>query len=355
MKKNIHKIMSGAAGAAMLLNGCAVQMAPSLTPEAPQTADAAPAVSADGEDTAFPEAQVGEAVEYKAVPHVEGSFAFNQDEVSPADDVFNLFGTVMTGLCAKPAYALEGTSTHYVNVGGHIKKAFTVDLQKMQEEENVGEKLLVCGCASSAAVAQARVKGVPMADILEMAGNLDDVNTVTVRGADGYGLPLPLSYVLEKEAMIVYQVNGQELPTGTQLWIPETVAKYFIRNVAEIELTNEAELPEVQQREDSLRAQVSILNHADGCIFTLGEEITFTGYADDCGDAITAIEFSMDGGRTWTTCETQGATAERWVSWSFGYVPEEAGTYKLEARATTASGNVSPLAASLIFEVTEAE
>lgn len=353
MKKNIHKIMSGAAGAAMLLNGCALQMAPAVASEAPQTSDTAPAAETGTETSVFPEATIQEAIEYKAVPHVEGNFAFNQDEITPADDVFNLFGTVMTGLCAKPAFALEGPSTHYVNVGGSIKKAYTADLQKMQEEDHVDEKLLVCGCASSAAVAQARVKGVPIADILALADGLDHVNTITVRGADGYGLPLPLSYVLAKEAMIVYQINGQDVPSGTQLWIPETVAKYFIRSVVEIELTQEEDIPAVEQREDSLRAEVSILNHADDCVFTLGEEISFIGYADDCGDAITAIEFSMDGGQTWTACQTAGATAERWLNWSFGYIPEEAGVYKLEARAVTASGNVSPLAASLVFEVTE--
>lgn len=95
-----------------------------------------------------------------------------------------------------------------------------------------------------------------------------------------------------------------------QLFMPATVAKYFTRQVAEIELTAEETAAEVQQMPDALRAKVGIVNRVDGA-FSVGDRIVFEGCADDCGKAIQAVEFSMDGGATWTTCETTGATAAR--------------------------------------------
>ena len=60
---------------------------------------------------------------------------------------------------------------------------------------------------------------------------------------------------------------------------------------------------------------------------------------------------SLDGGKTWTTCETAGATPDKWVYWNFTYTAAQPGAYKLDARALTANGTVSPLASSIVFEV----
>ena len=93
------------------------------------------------------------------------------------------------------------------------------------------------------------------------------------------------------------------------------------------------------------------MNYADGCVFKAGDEITFEGVADDMGSPITAVEFSFDNGATWTSCATEGATADKWVNWQFTTSFEEAGDYRMTVRAKTADGEVSPLAATLVFEV----
>ena len=123
------------------------------------------------------------------------------------------------------------------------------------------------------------------------------------------------------------------------------------RDVVDIELTAEAEIPEIEQREEALRAEVAIMNHVEND-FYVGDEIAFEGYADDCGDPIVAVEFSLDGGETWTSYETE-AVAEKWVYWNFVYKAETPGEYKLSVRAVTESGKVSPLAANVVFEVSE--
>lgn len=379
MKKNIKKqVLSGMAGTMMMLSGCAVQPQEALSEETQAIEEAktqAAQAQADEEQNSslvkeedgslslngyrLEEIAGREQRDYVTVSNVEGSFSFNQDVLSPEDEVFNIYGTAITGACAKPVFAFETgeeseeLGDHFINVSGSMKHSYSVSLKDLEEKSE--KKVVACSCATSKMVVNAMVTGVPLKSVLELADLQADANTITVKGSDGYGVPMPLSYALEKDALIVYKINDKELPEGqaTQLWMPDTVARYFTRDVVEIEVTAEDEVPAIEQAEDSQRAKISIMNYADDASFTVGQEIRFEGYADDCGSAVKAVEISLDGGETWTSYETEGATAERWVYWYFGFTPEQAGTYKLQARAVTGDGTVSPLASTIVFQVEE--
>lgn len=361
-RKQNKKIMSGLAGATLLLSGCAsaapVQEIPAApAPEAGEAAkDAAAGMELNGYQL---EALAAKDVAYTKVANVEGDFSYNQDVISPSNDVFNLYGTALTGACAKPAFALaegqESVGEYYINVSGSLKHSQSITLADLEEKEET--RIMACACATGSAVANAEVSGIPLSAILELSELEAEANTVTVTGSDGYGIPMPLSYALEKNAMLVYKVNGEALPDEqtSQLWMPGTVAKYFTRNVVSIEVTAEEEVPEVITAGEEYRAHVSIMNDAGDADFAVGEKIVFEGYADDYDVPVAAIEVSMDDGETWTVCEVKEATAEKWVYWYFGYTPEEAGTYKLTVRARTAEGVVSPLASTLVFTVAETD
>lgn len=288
----------------------------------------------------------------------EGTFAFNQEGVTPSDELFNIFGTTVTSMCSKPAEELQaestGTADFYLNVGGNITKNFSVDISELEEDSQ--SALMGCSCATGDAFAQAYITGVPLASIIEMAELEDGVNTVTAYGADGFGVPLPLQYALDKNALLVYQINGEELqsPEGQsslQLWMPSTVARYFTRNIATIELTREDSEPDVETVEARYRNKINLLNDARTADLKTGDMVTFEGVADDLGSPICAIELSFDGGKTWTVCETPDTTTDKWVNWQFETSFEEAGDYRMTARARTADGMVSPLEASLDFTV----
>ena len=217
------------------------------------------------------------------------------------------------------------------------------------------QQLLKCSCAGGKALAAAQVTGIHVSSILQMADLEDGTNTITFKSQDGYGIPLPLQYVMDKEAMLVYKIGETELDAENggylQVWMPDTVAKYFTRQVTEIELGRSEKLPEVQQPANTY--QVSILNRFDNS-FKVGDQISFEGYADDFNTAISAVEFSLDGGATWTSYKTANASSRLWVYWNFDYVTEAPGTYRLDVRARAADGTVSPLASSVVFTVEEA-
>jgi DMSO/TMAO reductase YedYZ molybdopterin-dependent catalytic subunit len=330
MKKRTKNVLGGMTSAAVLMSGT-VQ---AVTAEIATT-------------TVIIENEHQEVVTYNTQSNVQGRFSFNQNKITPADDVFNLFGTVVTGMCAKPDCALSSIDKEYhVNVGGKIAYSYTRDIKSMIARNQI----MLCACATGPATVQAQVKGVPISEVLELSALDDDANTLVVKSSDGFNVKLPLKYVLEREAMLAYQIGDKEIPTGVQLWIPETVAKYFVRDVVELEVTTEKEEPVLEVRDESLQAEIAIMNTVEKTL-QVGKSVTFEGYADDLGDAIAAVEFSLDDGQTWTSYETQHALASRWVNWHFEHTPTTAGKYKLSVRARTKSGKVSPLAANVVFNV----
>lgn len=290
----------------------------------------------------------GEAMAYDKIANIEGTFRFNQDVVAPANDIFNLFGTVTTGLCAKPDFAFGEAEKAdlYVNVKGKIAKEYTVFLKNMTAQE----RDMVCSCATGSSFAQTTITGVRVADILELADVDAAANTIAFVSSDGYKKSVPLKYVLDYDAVLAYKVGGEDIPTGAQIWIPGTVASYFVRDVADIELSTQEQVPAVETMPADHRAKVSIINRVEGQ-FAVGDQLAFEGYADDCGTAIAAVEFSLDGGETWTVCETPDTSADKWVYWNFAVEATQEGTFKLDVRARAADGTVSPLASSVTFEV----
>ncbi|WP_139653518.1 molybdopterin-dependent oxidoreductase [Raoultibacter phocaeensis] len=354
------KIAAGVVSSALLLFGGATAIASPLQSQTDARADEPQTTTHTVGDREIISRWMGdEESPYTKVANVQGIFAFNQEGTTPNDELFNIFGATLTSMCSKPAADLAaeqgGVANYYVNVGGNIKKNFTVNVEDLSED--VGDQaLMACSCATGSPFGQVAVMGVPLSAVVEMADLEDGVNTVTAFGADGFGQPLPLEYALEKNALLVYQVNGQELATtgegsSLQLFMPETVARYFTRSIVEIELTAQEQVPDVQAVDPTYRNKVNILNSAEECLFKVGDEITFEGVADDLGSPITAIEFSFDNGATWTSCETAGATADKWVNWQFTTTFGEAGDYRMTVRAKTADGMVSPLEATLAFEV----
>lgn len=87
----------------------------------------------------------------------------------------------------------------------------------------------------------------------------------------------------------------------------------------------------------------------------VGHPVTFTGYADDYGTKIVAIEFSLDNGENWTRHETADASPDLWVHWTFTYTPEKVGSYQLKVRSVNEDGKTSPVSAVAELIVEEDE
>lgn len=85
----------------------------------------------------------------------------------------------------------------------------------------------------------------------------------------------------------------------------------------------------------------------------VGTAITLEGYADDYGNKIVAMEFSLDGGTTWVSHSTEESNPDLMVHWTFTYTPEEPGVYQFKVRAVTHDGRKSPQAAVTELHIDE--
>ena len=138
MNKPAQKIMAGVAGAVLLASGTGAALAaqqPATAEEGSRPAGATHTVA----DLDIRAQWLGEESDYVRVADVQGSFTFNQEGVTPNDELFNVFGTAILSMCSKPAPELaaeqDGVANYYVNVGGQVKENFTVNLSELDDEE----------------------------------------------------------------------------------------------------------------------------------------------------------------------------------------------------------------------------
>lgn len=81
--------------------------------------------------------------------------------------------------------------------------------------------------------------------------------------------------------------------------------------------------------------------------------IAFSGYVDDFGSGIAAIQFSLDGGRHWTDYPVEDIIDDAGVSWSFLFTPTRCGVHCLQIRSIDDKGEPASIVSSVPFEVVD--
>ena len=99
------------------------------------------------------------------------------------------------------------------------------------------------------------------------------------------------------------------------------------------------------------KPNTAIFNYTNGTVFSAGEPIEFEGFADAYEIPVTAVEISLDKGKTWTTYDLGETDTMRWVNWKLTYTPEAPGSYLIKVRAVAADGSVSTDPSQLFFNV----
>lgn len=184
-----------------------------------------------------------------------------------------------------------------------------------------------------------------MASERESSGNC---NTVVFTASDGMRVAFPLDFLIDRGAIVADTVNGESmaelLGCSNQLWIPGFPAKYFIRDIANIEFAHRDEPPALPDFIDDGHDFINRPNVSCKAEFvgTVGKPMLFEGWADDYDKRIVAIEFSLDEGKSWTRHETPAADAVRWVWWRFEWEPDVPGDYTMYVRAVNEDGTASP-------------
>ncbi len=191
------------------------------------------------------------AQDIQAETQVEGTFTWDQATITPNEVIKSVFQKATIALCnAASELTVTEAEDWTITVSGDVQQAYTATLGELADDDE-NTAIMGCTCVSNGAGGpasiNAEVTGVPLATIIAKALPSADANTVTLVSEDGYQTSLPLSYVMSRNAVVTYEINGEDLSAsvgGTnQLWIDSTAAKYFTRNIVEVKVTHEEVVP----------------------------------------------------------------------------------------------------------------
>jgi DMSO/TMAO reductase YedYZ molybdopterin-dependent catalytic subunit len=196
-------------------------------------------------------------------------------------------------------------------------------------------------------------KGAGLRDVLDLAGGLKPgVVSLQVVGADEFSSAIPPHLALDPDALLVYEMNGRPLPRQhgfpVRLLVP---GRYGMKNakwVVGIRALRTDYVDWYGQRNWNRSGIVKTMSRIDvpaaGAVLPVGEQrIAGIAYGGDRGIAF--VEFSADGGQSWSAAELldQPTSRDVWVRWQGTFVVQpgqEALT--LVARATDGTGTTQP-------------
>ncbi|VEH02525.1 Oxidoreductase molybdopterin binding domain [Slackia heliotrinireducens] len=188
------------------------------------------------------------------VESVQGTFSYNQDTLSSNADISGIFNRQVASLCgARPADECEPASIGdwQLSITGDVQNSFTATLEELSETDSK-QTIMTCTCTNNMpggdAIVNASVQGIPVTSLIKQAGIAPEVNTVVFKASDGMESALPLDYVIGHGALVVYDINDEDLSAsvgGTnQLWIESSAGKYFTRDVVEVSFEARDQAPE---------------------------------------------------------------------------------------------------------------
>ncbi|MBI2866401.1 MAG: sulfite oxidase [Chloroflexi bacterium] len=210
------------------------------------------------------------------------------------------------------------------------------------------------------AISVAEWAGVPLANVLEMAGVKNNAVDVLLEGGDGPKVrrPIPLEKALDAGTLLAYAMNGEPLPPDhgfpLRAIVPGWVGVSNIKWLVRIEVSS-------QKVQTPFNTSSYILDGPDYpekpavTLQTLKSAValpwegtlprgrhTVRGFAWSPHGRIARVEYSLDGGKTWGTARLEEPNLPYvWVRWSF---PWEAplGRHTIMTRATDEAGNTQP-------------
>jgi DMSO/TMAO reductase YedYZ molybdopterin-dependent catalytic subunit len=199
-------------------------------------------------------------------------------------------------------------------------------------------------------ISTARWRGVRLRDVLDLAGGLKPgVVSLAFVSVDEFSAGLPPEIAMDKEALIVYEMNGEPLPREhgypARLLVP---GRYGMKNpkwLAMIRALSQDYLGWYEQRnwnrDGIVKTMARIDVPADGAQLSPGpQRIAGIAYAGTRG--IMLVEYSVDGGRTWTEAAPLEPPPgkDAMVRWEGSFTLEEGEAVTLVVRATDGDGDV---------------
>jgi DMSO/TMAO reductase YedYZ molybdopterin-dependent catalytic subunit len=282
---------------------------------------------------------------YKAVFEAPGAgLTGATSAVTPASDFY-----VVSKNFVDPV--VDGKSWQ-LRVGGMVMNPVTMTLDYLRSLPATTEYITL-ECISNDVggpqISTGVFTGVKLTDLLERVSPQPGASWVGFKASDGYTESLALSALRDyPETLVAYDLNGAPLPTShgypARIVIPGHYGMKGPKWLESIELgTQETRGYWEQQGWDHnalVKTTSRIDTPRDGDILHLGS-IDIAGVAFAGTRGIRRVEYSTDGGSTWTEASMDAPlSALTWVLWHATWTPGREGAYGLAVRATDGTGSV---------------
>lgn len=286
------------------------------------------------------------------------------------------------------------TDTFRLNIKGRVGSPLSLSLHDLKTQFEPVELVAVNQCSGNSrgffeprvaggqwgngAMGNARWKGVRLKDILEKAGAAATAKQVGFRGLDGpvldttppFQKALDAGHALDGTVMVAYQMNGADLPMlngfPIRLIVPGYYATYWVKHLHEVTVLDEdlvsfwmnpayripdndcacitpGTTPAKTRPIGRMDVRSFITSLTDGQKIATGKPVTIRGIAFDGGAGIDTVQFSSDGGQTWTEAKLgkdYGNYSFR--EWTCNFTPKNAGVYQLQCCAANRAGQTQP-------------
>ncbi|MEJ7763140.1 MAG: molybdopterin-dependent oxidoreductase, partial [Thermomicrobiales bacterium] len=249
-------------------------------------------------------------------------------------------------------------SVYRLAVDGMVDRSLRLtydDLVGMGGTEQETTLMCISNRISAGLMSNAIWTGVPLTRLLvEAQADLDGYEVV-LRGADGYTDTIPMAKALEPTTMVVWHMNGKELPRihgdPVRAIVPGLYGEKHVKWLTGIEVVDhdvEGFYEEqgwgpdfvIPTRSDFFSPRVT---SSGGYVFAdefrRGRTAQLRGRAFAGSRGIRSVEVSTDGGETWQRAEIDYQTTPlAWVFWSFQWTPATTGEFILAVRAVDGLG-----------------
>jgi DMSO/TMAO reductase YedYZ molybdopterin-dependent catalytic subunit len=312
------------------------------------------------------------------VAEVEGDFSYDQDKTITAAELFN-FGwdyfeldylrTSKTEENAPRDQEMFDTWT--ITISGAVDREVTYTLPEIIEKFKSVTVPFTLHCTLNPTggplIGNTVITGVPLTELLASAKVSPDAGAITATAPDGFIESIQMSNFTE--GYLCYQMDGEPLSWAhgypVTLYVPGSGAPISVKEVSDIVVNTQEEAagihewngwpkeyskgeyytpdgwPYVDEVGYLNKPNVGLFDFREGQIIEAGKPYTFSGYAAAWDETIAGMEFSLDGGVTWTHFDTPNTNKANWVIWHFSYTPpaDTNSAYVLQIRSVTSEGH----------------
>ena len=195
-------------------------------------------------------------------------------------------------------------------------------------------------------ISTAQWRGVSLARLLAATGGaLPSASHVIFHSVDGYATSLPLTTLLEAQTLLAWEMNGEPLPDRhgfpLRAVVPGRYGEQSAKWLSQIELTDHP-YKGFYQSQGWSDGPLSTMSRIDTPTSdTTFGPVTVSGIAFAGLRAITRVEVSADGGKSWHDATLLPPFSDHaWRFWQWQWRPTAPGQYALMVRATDSTGKL---------------